>query len=96
MTNQEKSAIRPLSKDEEVVVEALHFMLSFVELQQETGLNEITLRLILEKLISDGLIQILVWSELENDFISRDRVAQSLSSCSFLATKAGLFSFHSS
>jgi hypothetical protein len=96
VTEQERKSIRPLSKEEEAVIEALHFVLSFFELQQETKFSAATLRQILQTLMRDGLVQILAWSDGSADLVALESLPPSLESCSFLATKAGLFSFHSS
>ncbi len=96
MTEQEKRKLRPLSNHEESVLEALHFMLSFEDLMQETGIDEKTLAELLRTLILDELVQALIWQSDKNDFIPIDEVPNDLRTLRFLATKHGLFSYHAS
>lgn len=96
MTEQEKRKIRPLSKTEETILEALHFMLSFEELEAETGLKGDALAQALRVLIRDELAQALRWRADKNDFIALDEMPADLKGCRFLATKSGLFSYHTS
>jgi len=96
MTEQEKRKLRPLSKCEESVLEALHFMLSFEDLMRETGINEKMLAELLKTLIRDELVQALTWQSDKNDFIALDEVPNDLQTLHFLATKHGLFSYHAS
>ncbi len=96
MTEQEKRKIRPLSKQEESVLEALHFMLSFEDLMRETSIDEKTLSELLRTLIEDELVQALMWQSDKNDFIPLDEVPNDLRTLHFLATKHGLFSYHAS
>jgi hypothetical protein len=96
MTEQEKRKTRPLSKHEESVLEALHFMLSFEDLTQETGIDEKTLAELLRTLIRDELVQALMWQVDKNDFTPLDEVPNDLRTLHFLATKHGLFSYHAS
>jgi hypothetical protein len=96
MTEQEKRKLRPLSKHEESVLEALHFMLSFEDLMREINIGEETLSQVLRTLIHDELVQALMWQSDKNDFIPIDEVPSDLRTLHFLATKHGLFSYHAS
>ncbi len=96
MTNQEKNKIRPLSKHEEEILEALHFMLSFEELISETKLKEEACKELLRVLIRDELVQALQWQPDKNEFVPLDEVPDELHQLRFLATKHGLFSYHTS
>ncbi len=96
MTEQEKRKIRPLSKLEESVLEALHFMLSFEDLMREINISEETLAQVLRTLIHDELVQALMWQSDKNDFVALDQVPNNLRDLHFLATKHGLFSYHTS
>ncbi|MFN3562264.1 MAG: hypothetical protein ACK4XY_01895 [Chloroherpetonaceae bacterium] len=96
MTEQEKNKIRPLSKHEEDILEALHFMLSFDDLLQETNINEQILDKSLRALMRDELVQALKWNSEKNDFIALDTIPDELRGLHFLATKHGLFSYHTS
>lgn len=94
MTEQEKNKIRLLSKHEEDILEALHFMLSFDDLVQETNINEQILDKSLRALMRDELVQALKWHAEKNDFIALDTIPDELHGLHFLATKHGLFSYH--
>ncbi len=96
MTEQEKRKLRPLSKHEESVLEALHFMLSFEDLMREINIGKETLAQVLRTLIHDELVQALMWQSDKNDFIPIDEVPSDLRTLYFLATKHGLFSYHAS
>ncbi len=96
MTEQEKRKLRPLSKCEESVLEALHFMLSFEDLMREISVDKETLSKVLRTLIHDELVQALMWQSDKNDFIALDEVPNDLRNLHFLATKHGLFSYHAS
>ncbi|MCS6990191.1 MAG: hypothetical protein NZM06_11835 [Chloroherpetonaceae bacterium] len=95
MTGQDKIKTRALTKTEETILEALHFMLSFEELKEETGLTDETLADALRVLIRDELAQVLAWQADKDDFIALDEIPSDLSHHHFLATKRGLFSYHS-
>ncbi len=96
MTEQEKRKLRPLSKCEESVLEALHFMLSFEEVVYESSLDKEKCAEVLRTLIRDELVQALYWQSDKNDFIALDQVPNDLRNLHFLATKHGLFSYHAS
>ncbi len=94
MTDQEKNKIRPLSKHEEEILEALHFMLSFEEVVSESNLEREKCKEILRVLIRDELVQALRWQPEKNDFTRLDEIPDELQGLYFLATKHGLFSYH--
>lgn len=96
MTVQEKNKIRPLSKQEEEILEALHFMLSFEEVVSESNLEREMCKEVLRVLIRDGLVQALQWQPDKNDFIPLDELPDKWQDLHFLATKHGLFSYHTS
>ncbi len=96
MTEQEKRKLRPLSKHEESVLEALHFMLSFDEVVCESNLDNEKCAEVLRTLIRDELVQALCWQPDKNDFTALENVPDELQGLYFLATKHGLFSYHAS
>jgi hypothetical protein len=96
MTIQEKNKIRPLSKQEEEILEALHFMLSFEEVVSESNLEREKCKEVLRVLIGDELVQALQWQPEKNEFMPLDESPDELQDLHFLATKHGLFSYHNS
>lgn len=94
MTDQEKNKIRPLSKHEEEILEALHFMLSFDEVVSESNVKREECKEILRILIRDKLVQALRWQPEKNDFMPIDETPDELQDLYFLATKHGLFAYH--
>ncbi|MFQ3599341.1 MAG: hypothetical protein SNJ55_08235 [Chloroherpetonaceae bacterium] len=94
MTDREKNKIRPLSKHEEEILEALHFMLSFEEVVSESNLEREKCQEILRVLIRDELVQALRWQPEKNDFMPLNEIPDELQGLYFLATKHGLFSYH--
>jgi hypothetical protein len=86
----------PLSPEEDAILDALHFLLSFEDLQAETGLEKNQLQTCLRHLVESGDVQVWVWLPEKNDYQAVEQVPQHLESHHFLATKEGLFRHHSS
>lgn len=85
----------PLSREEEAVLDALHFVLSFEELQKETCLEKEQLQACLRQMIESGDVQALAWSEEKKEYLPVEQILAPLGSYHFLATKEGLFRHHS-
>ncbi len=92
---------RQLSRTEETILDALHFVLSYEELKQETRLNTDTLDEELARLTAEGIVERLLWNEPKKEYLpielcEPDAVAgKSMQAFHFLATKKGLFLHHS-
>ncbi|MFN3392988.1 MAG: hypothetical protein ACK41G_03875 [Candidatus Thermochlorobacter sp.] len=84
-----------LSREEDAVLDALHFVLSFEELQKETRLEKAQLQACLWKMIENGDVQALAWSEEKKEYLPIEQMLAPLESYHFLATKEGLFRHHS-
>jgi hypothetical protein len=95
MTESEKTLIRPLASEEETVIEVLHFLCSYRELCVETKISSVDLDPLLQKLFAQKLVQIFLWSNGQHEFVSMEERTYPWVEYYFLATKAGLFSFHS-
>lgn len=85
----------PLSREEDAVLDALHFVLSFEELQAETRLEKTRLQDCLWQMIQGGDVQALAWSEEKKEYLPVEEIAAPLEAYHFLATKEGLFRHHS-
>ncbi|NTW49404.1 MAG: winged helix-turn-helix domain-containing protein [Chlorobiales bacterium] len=86
--------MRALDSEEAQIIESLHFMLSFADLSEETGLPGQVLKQYLARLINDGFILGMAWNEQKKDFVATDQVSCSLEACSFMATKEGLRAYY--
>lgn len=84
----------PLSKEEESVLDALHFVLSFEELAEETRLEAAQLQSVLQALLASGDVQALEWSEEKKEFLAVELLQKPLTAYHYLATKEGLFRHH--
>lgn len=84
----------PLSREEEAVLDALHFVLSFEELQKETRLEKTRLQDCLVQMMKGGDVQALVWSEEKKEYLPVEEMSAPLEAYHFLATKEGLFRHH--
>jgi hypothetical protein len=85
----------PLLPEEDAILDALHFLLSFEELQAETGLEKNQLQVCLRRLIESGDVQVWAWVPDKNDYQAIEEVPEQLEQYHFLATKEGLFRHHS-
>ncbi len=85
----------PLLPEEDAILDALHFLLSFEELQAETNLEKNQLQVCLRRLIESGDVQVWAWMPDKNDYQAVEEVPDQLEQYHFLATKEGLFRHHS-
>jgi DNA-binding transcriptional regulator GbsR (MarR family) len=101
----ERTQPRRLTSDEEDILDALHFVLSYDELRRETKLNKPALDRLLPKLIAEELVDRLEWNDEKKEYYPIDSVEKPFVETSlnaidnesqfFLATKKGLFLHHS-
>lgn len=82
-----------LASEEEKIIAALHFILSFGELSEETGFPGQVLEKHLARLINDGLVLAMEWNEEMKDFVAAGQT-RAFDRCFFMATKDGLKAYY--